>query len=98
MSIISHPSNPDLLAKIKADKYFYTPENWGLLQLKGDDRDRFLHNQTTNNINALKQGDHCFTVFVNSTGRTLELATVYKQEDSLLIKVSEQKKQFLYDW
>jgi folate-binding protein YgfZ len=72
--------------------------SWGLLQLKGDDRMRFLHNQTTNNINALSPGKGCDTVFVTSTGRTIDIATVYLTEDSLLILVSPNRSQKLMEW
>lgn len=72
--------------------------HWGLLQLTGNDRLRFLHNQTTNNINALKPGQGCDTVFVNSTGRTLDLATAYVTDDAILILVSPNRHQYLMEW
>ncbi|WP_416336938.1 YgfZ/GcvT domain-containing protein [Crocosphaera sp. UHCC 0190] len=72
--------------------------HWGVLQLKGADRQRFLHNQTTNNINILKSGQSCNTVFVNSTGRTLDLATAYITEDSIVLLVSPNRRQFLIEW
>jgi len=72
--------------------------HWGLIRLAGVDRLRFLHNQTTNNIQALKPGGGCETVFVTSTGRTLELATVWATEEELLILVSPQRRQRLLDW
>ena len=72
--------------------------HWGLLKLKGSDRLRFLHNQTTNNINTLQPGQLCDTVFVNSTGRTLDLVTAYLREDSIILLVSPNRRQFLYEW
>ncbi|ACK64170.1 folate-binding protein YgfZ [Rippkaea orientalis PCC 8801] len=72
--------------------------HWGLLQLTGEDRLRFLHNQTTNNINALKPGQGCYTVFVNSTGRTLDLATAYVTDEAILLLVSPNRRQFLLEW
>ena len=30
--------------------------HWGLIQVSGEDSSRFLHNQTTNNINAIQPG------------------------------------------
>ncbi|MCU0536044.1 MAG: folate-binding protein [Hydrococcus sp. Prado102] len=70
----------------------------GLLQLKGEDRLRFLHNQTTNNINRLQNGQGCDTVFVTSTGRTIDLATVYATEESLLVLVSPNRREQLMQW
>jgi tRNA-modifying protein YgfZ len=72
--------------------------DWGLLELKGEDRLRFLHNQTTSAIESLKPGQGCETIFVNSTGRTLDFATVYATDESLLILVSPQRRQFLMAW
>jgi len=72
--------------------------NWGLIKLTGDDRLRFLHNQTTNNIESLKSGSGCDTIFVNSTGRTIDLAAVYLTEDAILVLVSPNRRQQLMQW
>jgi folate-binding protein YgfZ len=72
--------------------------HWGLLKLTGEDRLRFLHNQTTNNINILQPGQVCDTVFVNSTGRTLDLVTAYITENSILLLVSPNRRQLLFEW
>jgi folate-binding protein YgfZ len=87
-----------ILAKLPEQLAFYSPLNSGLLQLKGEDRIRFLHNQTTNNIQFLKSGQNCYTVFVNSTGRTLDLVTAYILEEAIWIKVSANRRQFLFNW
>ncbi|WGT67533.1 CAF17-like 4Fe-4S cluster assembly/insertion protein YgfZ [cyanobacterium endosymbiont of Epithemia clementina EcSB] len=76
----------------------YDCSHWGLLKLTGDDRLRFLHNQTTNNINKLKPGLACDTVFVNSTGRIIDLVTAYVTDDSILILVSPNRRHFLMEW
>jgi tRNA-modifying protein YgfZ len=72
--------------------------NFGLLKVTGDDRLRFLHNQTTNNIQGLKLGEGCDTVFVNSTGRNIDLVSAYIQENEVLLLVSPQQNKKLYDW
>ena len=69
--------------------------HWGLLKLSGADCRRFLHNQTTNNINVLAPGQGADTVFVTSTGRTIDLATAYVTEDGILILVSPNRRNFL---
>lgn len=76
----------------------YWPDAWGLFQLTGADRARFLHNQTTQQIQGLKPGQWTETIFVNSTGRTLDLATVLVQEDYIWVRVSPQRRQFLAQW
>ncbi len=72
--------------------------HWGLIKLKGEDRLSYLHNQSTNNLNVLKPGQSCDTVLVNSTGRTLDLATVYVREDDILLLVSPQRSAYLMEW
>lgn len=72
--------------------------HWGRIRLTGADRVRFLHNQTTNSIEQLSPGEGCHTVFVTSTGRTIDLATVYAFDDALLVVVSPGMSQQLYDW
>ncbi len=76
----------------------YDRSGWGVLELSGHDRLRFLHNQTTNNINRLQPGQGCDTVFVTSTARTIDIATVYATENSLLIIVSPARREFLLQW
>ncbi len=98
MTLMIIENDLEALTKISESLAFYVHINSGLLQLKGEDRTRFLHNQTTNNINNLKAGQHCNTVFVNSTGRTLDLATAYILEDAIWVKVSANRRQFLFDW
>lgn len=72
--------------------------DWGRIRLTGADRVRFLHNQTTNNIERLSAGEGCYSVFVTSTGRTIDLATVYAFDESLLVVVSPGMAKQLYDW
>ena len=72
--------------------------HWSLIALQGEDRQAFLHNQTTNDIKALKPGQHCDAVFVNSTGRTLELATIYATADQLWVLASPGQSQPLLTW
>ena len=76
----------------------YPLADWGLIQLEGDDRQRFLHNQSTNAIEGRSPGQWLETVFVTSTGRTLELATVYVQADSLWLQVSAPQTASLMAW
>ncbi|HEY9653310.1 MAG TPA: folate-binding protein [Coleofasciculaceae cyanobacterium] len=72
--------------------------HWGRLKISGDDRLRYLHNQSTNDFEKLKPGQGCDTVFVTSTARTIDLATAYVTEDSVLILVSPNRRQQLLEW
>ncbi|MGK7876159.1 MAG: folate-binding protein YgfZ [Xenococcaceae cyanobacterium] len=72
--------------------------HWGLLKISGEDRLRYLHNQSTNDINRLQPGNGCDTVFVTSTGRTIDLATAYVTEDAVLVLISPNRRQQLMEW
>ncbi|MFH7026131.1 MAG: YgfZ/GcvT domain-containing protein [Heteroscytonema crispum UTEX LB 1556] len=71
---------------------------WGRIKVSDDDRLRFLHNQSTNDFQALKPGEGCDTVFVNSTARTIDLATGYVTQDAVLLLVSPNRREFLLQW
>lgn len=72
--------------------------HWGLIEMTGADRLRFIHNQTTNTFTQRQPGEGCDTVFVTSTARTIDLATVYITAESLLILTSPGQDQRLMDW
>lgn len=72
--------------------------HWGLLEITGEDRLRYLHNQSTNDFERRSPGQSCDTVFVTSTARTLDLATAYVTEDSVAILVSPNRRQQLFTW
>lgn len=72
--------------------------HWGLLQVAGADRLRFLHNQTTNTFQQRIPGEGCDTVFVTSTARTLDLVTAYITSATVLLLTSPGQDQPLFDW
>ncbi|WP_110986817.1 CAF17-like 4Fe-4S cluster assembly/insertion protein YgfZ [Acaryochloris thomasi] len=72
--------------------------HWGLLELKGADRLSFLHNQSTNDLKALKVGQGCDTVILTSTARTIDLVSAYVTEDSILLLVSPSRREQLLQW
>jgi hypothetical protein len=72
--------------------------HWGRIRVTDSDRIRFLHNQTTNNFQQLQPGQGCDTVFVNSTARTLDLATAYVTEDAVLLLTSPHQQQALMEF
>ena len=92
---ISFGNDATALTAATAEVALCDRSHWGLIQLSGGDRLRFLHNQSTNNIQMLKPGQSCDTVFVTSTARTIDLATVYITEDTVLVLVSPNRRQKL---
>ncbi|MGL5081421.1 MAG: YgfZ/GcvT domain-containing protein [Microcoleaceae cyanobacterium] len=92
---ISFGNDPLAMQAVQSGVTVCDRSHGGLLQISGEDRLRFLHNQSTNAIQTLKPGQGCDTVFVTSTARTLDLATVYVTETALLILVSQSRRQQL---
>ncbi len=76
----------------------YDRSHWGRIKVSGDDRLRFLHNQSTNDFQSLKPGQGCDTVFVTSTARTIDLTTAYIKEDAVLLIVSPNRREYLMQW
>ena len=72
--------------------------HWGRLEVGGGDRLNFLHNQSTNDFKRLKPGEGCDTVFVTSTARTIDLATAYILDDTILVTVSPNRRAHLLKW
>ena len=72
--------------------------HWGRIRVSDSDRLRFLHNQTTNQIQLLQPGQGGDTIFVNSTGRTIDLAIAYVEEDAVLLFVSPDQAPVLMAW
>ena len=91
-------NDTEVLNKINTSSFLYDCSYWGLIKLSGDDRIRYLHNQSTNDFNILKTGEGCETVFITSTGRTIDLASAILTEDSILILVSPKRRQYLMEW
>ncbi|MEO1590186.1 MAG: folate-binding protein [Cyanobacteria bacterium J06632_22] len=72
--------------------------NWGCISVMDADRVRFLHNQTTNDLQALKPGQGCSTVFVTSTARTIDLVSAYIRDEDVLLLTSPGLAPTLMEW
>ena len=72
--------------------------HWGVIELSGDDRLRFIHNQTTNTFQQRRPGEGCDTVFVTSTARTIDLVTAYVMADAVMLITSPGQDQRLIEW
>lgn len=72
--------------------------HWGRLELAGRDRQSFVHNQSTNDVKSLQPGQGCDTVFVTSTARTIDLATVFVLDAAVRLLVSPMRREYLLSW
>ncbi|MGB0386958.1 MAG: YgfZ/GcvT domain-containing protein [Ardenticatenaceae bacterium] len=70
----------------------------GLIRLTGSTRQRFLHNQTTNDFNNLKAGEGIDAVFVTATARTIDLITALATEDAIWMITSPERHGVLLNW
>ena len=77
---------------------FFDRSHWGRIYVTGDDRLRFLHNQSTNDFQQRLPGQGCDTVFVSSTARTLDLASAYIDDEGVLLLVSPGMSAELISW
>lgn len=96
--VLSFNNDSQALSAIKDRAILCDRSHWGVLKISGEDRLRYLHNQSTNDFEKLKPGQGCDTVFVTSTARTLDLATALVTEDCILILVSPNRRQQLMEW
>jgi len=69
----------------------------GRLRLTGDDRARFIHSRTTQNIQALKPGQYADATFVTSTARTIDLATLWVNAGEIIVCVAPERRQILLE-
>jgi folate-binding protein YgfZ len=95
---ITFGKDADALAAVSKSTVLVDRSHWGLIQMAGGDRLRFIHNQSTNTFTQRQPGEGCDTVFVTSTARTIDLATVYVTDENLLILTSPGQCQSLIDW
>jgi tRNA-modifying protein YgfZ len=76
----------------------YDSSHWGKIVVSDRDRLRFLHNQSTADFENLQSGQGCDTVFVTSTARTIDLATGLVLDDEVLLLVSPNRREYLFNW
>jgi tRNA-modifying protein YgfZ len=76
----------------------YDSSSWGKILVRDRDRLRFLHNQSTADFEKRQPGEGCDTVFVTSTARTIDLATGLVLDDEVLLIVSPNRREYLFNW
>ncbi len=96
--VLSFNNDAEALNAVKDGVVLCDRSGWGLLKIGGEDRLRYLHNQSTNDFESLQSGQGCDTVFVTSTARTLDLATAYVTDDEVVVIVSPNRRQQLFQW
>jgi tRNA-modifying protein YgfZ len=87
-----------MLEAAKSGAAIYDSSHWGKILVSDRDRLRFLHNQSTADFEKRQAGEGCDTVFVTSTARTIDLATGLVLDDEVLLIVSPNRREYLFNW
>jgi tRNA-modifying protein YgfZ len=87
-----------ILAAAKSGVAIYDSSDWGKILVSDRDRLRFLHNQSTADFEKRQPGEGCDTVFVTSTARTIDLVTGLILDDEVLLIVSPNRREYLFNW
>jgi tRNA-modifying protein YgfZ len=87
-----------ILEATKSGVAIYDSSHWGKIVVSDRDRLRFLHNQSTADFEQRQAGEGCNTVFVTSTARTIDLATGLVLDDQVLLIVSPNRREHLFNW
>jgi tRNA-modifying protein YgfZ len=82
----------------KTGAAIYDSSAWGKILVSDRDRLRFLHNQSTADFEKRQVGEVVDTVFVTSTARTIDLATVLILDDQVLLILSPSRREYLFNW
>jgi tRNA-modifying protein YgfZ len=69
----------------------------GVLRATGEDRARLLHAMTSNHVQQLNPGQGCYAFFLNAQGRILADVNLLCLDDSFLLDVEPDSRQFVYD-
>jgi len=69
----------------------------GKIRVTGEDRARFLHAMTTNDIRELTPGTGCYAFFLTAQGRILADANVLCRADSFLLDTEPETRQKLME-
>ncbi|MGB3493295.1 MAG: hypothetical protein WBA57_11240 [Elainellaceae cyanobacterium] len=94
----SFGNDSEAIAAAQNGVALYDCSHWGRIEVSDGDRLRFLHNQSTNDFMTLQPGQGCDTVFVTSTARTIDLATAFATEESVLLLSSPGSNDRLIKW
>jgi folate-binding protein YgfZ len=90
--------NASKISEISMTVQIFDSSAWGRITVKGADRLRFLHNQTTQTFQRRQPGEGCETLFVTATARLLDLATAYVETDQVGLVLSPQRYGELLTW
>lgn len=95
---LSFGNDPQALQAVQSGVALGDRSHWGRIEVSDQERLAFLHNQSTNDLKRLQPGQGCETVFITSTARTIDLATAYVTQESVILLVSPNHCQQLLQW
>jgi tRNA-modifying protein YgfZ len=95
---ITFGNDAQAIAATQQTVAIYDRSHWGRLRVSGGDRLKFLHNQSTNDLNSLQPGQGCETVILTSTARTIDLVSAYITDADILLLTSPHQQKPLLTW
>lgn len=69
----------------------------GKILVTGEDRARLLHAMTTNDVQGLTPGTHCYAYFLSAQGRILADVNILCQAEALLLDTEPETARKIYD-
>lgn len=72
--------------------------HWGRLEIRGKDRLRLLHNQTTADLNRAEPGQIVDAVVVTSIARTVDYVTTLVTDETVVLIASPERLDQLLNW
>ncbi|MGD1936672.1 MAG: YgfZ/GcvT domain-containing protein [Cyanophyceae cyanobacterium] len=88
----------DVAVDLSKDTVIVDRTHWTRLQVTGDDRLGFLHNQTTQDFKTRQPGQSCLAVIVTAAARTIDLTLGVITENSVLLLASPAMGDTLVSW
>jgi aminomethyltransferase len=82
---------------VRNDVALFDASAAGRFWMRDRDRAALLHRLSTNNIEALQPGQGCQTVLTNHNGRIIDLLTVHRIDEQLLITTSPQQRDAVFN-
>src|SRR5215212_8473646 len=85
---MSSAAQPEWRAEYEAARAgaaYFDLSDWTQIELRGDDRAKFLHNLCTNDIKGLAPGAGCEAFLLNVQGKILFHVLVFSEPEALLL-------------
>ncbi|MEM9770270.1 MAG: folate-binding protein [Cyanobacteria bacterium P01_D01_bin.73] len=95
---LTYDNDADAKAALSQGTVIVDRTHWTRLEVTGDDRLSFLHNQTTQDFKTRQPGQGCLAVVVTAAARIIDLTFAAIASDSVLMLASPEMGDRLASW